>query len=140
MWLYNGEETLQLPETTVGFVYIITNNLTDRKYIGKKLSKFSKTKYKVITQKNGIKKKKKIKSQIDSDWLDYYGSSDELTADVVKLGKENFTREIIRLCFSKTELSYYEAKMQFDHDVLLSDKWYNSWIMVRVRKTKTLTL
>jgi len=140
MWLYNGEETLQLPETTVGFVYIITNNLTDRKYIGKKLSKFSKTKYKVITQKNGIKKKKKIKSQIDSDWLDYYGSSDELTADVVKLGKENFTREIVRLCFSKTELSYYEAKMQFDHDVLLSDKWYNSWIMVRVRKTKTLTL
>lgn len=140
MWLYNGEETLQLPETTVGFVYIITNNLTDRKYIGKKLSKFSKTKYKVITQKNGIKKKKKIKSQIDSDWLDYYGSSDELTADVVKLGKENFTREIVRLCFSKTELSYYEAKMQFDHDVLLSDKWYNSWIMVRVRKTKTLIL
>ena len=140
MWLYNGEETLQLPETTVGFVYVITNNLTDRKYIGKKLSKFSKTKYKVITQKNGIKKKKKIKSQIDSDWLDYYGSSDELTADVVKLGKENFTREIVRLCFSKTELSYYEAKMQFDYDVLLSDKWYNSWIMVRVRKTKTLIL
>lgn len=140
MWLYKGEETLQLPETTVGFVYIITNNLTDRKYIGKKLSKFSKTKYKVITQKNGIKKKKKIRSQIDSDWLDYYGSSDELTADVVKLGKENFTREIVRLCFSKTELSYYEAKMQFDHDVLLSDKWYNSWIMVRVRKTKTLTI
>ena len=140
MWLYNGEETLQLPETTVGFVYVITNNLTDRKYIGKKLSKFSKTKYKVITQKNGIKKKKKIRSQIDSDWLDYYGSSDELTADVVKLGKENFTREIVRLCFSKTELSYYEAKMQFDHDVLLSDKWYNSWIMVRVRKTKTLTI
>ena len=140
MWLYKGEETLQLPETTVGFVYIITNNLTDRKYIGKKLSKFSKTKYKVITQKNGIKKKKKIRSQIDSDWLDYYGSSDELTADVVKLGKENFTREIVRLCFSKTELSYYEAKMQFDYDVLLSDKWYNSWIMVRVRKTKTLIL
>ena len=140
MWLYKGEETLQLPETTVGFVYIITNNLTDRKYIGKKLSKFSKTKYKVITQKNGIKKKKKIRSQIDSDWLDYYGSSDELTADVVKLGKDNFTREIVRLCFSKTELSYYEAKMQFDHDVLLSDKWYNSWIMVRVRKTKTLTI
>ena len=68
VWLYESQPVDQLPEECVGFVYLITNNLTGRKYIGKKLAKFSKTTYKVVKLKNGNKKKKKIRSKIESDW------------------------------------------------------------------------
>lgn len=136
-WLYENTQIDQLPDTCVGFVYMITNQLSGRMYIGKKLSKFSKTTYKVITQKNGIKKHKRIRSKIDSDWLTYYGSSDELNKDIKTLGSHNFSREILRYCNSKNELSYYEAKYQFDYDVLLDEsKWYNGWISVKVRRFK----
>jgi hypothetical protein len=101
-------------------------------YIGKKLSKFSKTTYKVVKQKNGIKKKKKIRSKIDSDWRDYYGSSPELNKDVELLGKENFTREILHYCASKAICSYIEAREQFDRKVLESTNYYNGQISVRV--------
>jgi len=72
-WLYQNTPVETLPETCVGFVYLITNNLSGRKYIGKKLAKFSKTTYRTVKQKNGIKKRKKIHSKIDSDWQEYYG-------------------------------------------------------------------
>jgi hypothetical protein len=121
-----------LPEDCVGFVYLITNNLTGRKYVGKKLAKFSKTTYKTVKLKNGTKKKKKIRSKIDSDWQEYYGSSPNLTADVEKLGKENFTRQILHYCKSKAETSYIEAREQFDRKVLESQEYYNGHISVRV--------
>ena len=81
-WIYQNVPVLELPEDCVGFVYQITNLTNDRKYIGKKLAKFSRTTYKTIKLKNGNKKKRKIRSKIDSDWQDYYGSSPELTKDV----------------------------------------------------------
>jgi hypothetical protein len=40
-WLYQDTPVETLPEECVGFVYQITNNLSGRKYIGKKLAKFS---------------------------------------------------------------------------------------------------
>ena len=101
-------------------------------YVGKKLAKFSKTTYKIIKQKNGTKKKKKIRSKIDSDWLEYYGSSIELNKDVELLGRDNFTREILFLCKSKAECSYIEAREQFARKVLESDDFYNGQISVRV--------
>ena len=131
-WEYQGEIVTELPEDCVGFVYIITNVLTGRKYIGKKLAKFSKTTYKVVKLKNGTKKRKKIKSKIDSDWQEYYGSSPNLTADIDKLGKENFKREILHYCNSKAQTSYLEAKEQFLRQVLESDEYYNGHIQVRV--------
>jgi hypothetical protein len=131
-WLYQGNIVDQLPDDCVGFVYLITNNLNGRKYIGKKLAKFSKTSYKVVKLKNGSKKKKKIRSKIDSDWQDYYGSSPNLTEDINKLGKENFTREILYYCTSKAETSYIEAKEQFARQVLESEEYYNGHIQVRV--------
>ena len=137
MWIYQNTIVETLPEDCAGFVYCITNTETGRKYIGKKLSMFSKTKYKMVTLKSGIKKRKKIKSKVDSDWMEYYGSSLELSADVKCLGVDSFTREILRFCGSKTELSYYEAKLQFEYDVLLdASAWYNAWISVRIRKFK----
>lgn len=132
MWTYQNTIVEELPDDCVGFVYLITNKANSRMYIGKKLAKFSKTTYKTVTQKNGVKKKKKIKSKIDSDWMDYYGSSIELNKDVESLGKDNFTREILFFCKSKAECSYIEAREQFTRRVLESDDYYNGQISVRV--------
>ena len=96
-WFYQNSLVEALPEDCVGFVYIITNISNNKKYIGKKLAKFSKTTYKTVKLKNGNKKKKKIRSKIDSDWQEYYGSSPNLTEDINKLGKDNFKREILLL-------------------------------------------
>ena len=134
-WLYQDTPVETLPEECVGFVYLIKNNLSGRKYIGKKLAKFSKTTYKIVKQKNGIKKRKKIRSKVDSDWREYYGSSPELTADIITLGTENFSREILFYCNSKSECSYVEAKEQFQRKVLESTDYYNGHIQVRVHKS-----
>jgi hypothetical protein len=131
-WIYESNQIETLPEDCVGFVYLITNKLSGRKYIGKKLAKFSKTTYRMVKLKNGKKKRKKIKGKIDSDWQTYYGSSPELTRDVLALGVENFSREILYHCKSKSECSYIEAREQFKNRVLESDDWYNGHIQVRV--------
>ena len=131
-WLFENQQIKTLPEDCVGFVYLITNNLSGRKYVGKKLAKFSKTTYKVIKQKNGIKKRKKIRSKVDSDWQLYYGSNIELNEDIKKLGSENFTREILYYCRSKAECSYVEAREQFTRKVLENNDYYNGQIVCRI--------
>jgi hypothetical protein len=130
-WLYNGDEfTSEMIGDSYGFVYVITNSVDNKRYIGKKLFWSSKTK---------MVKKKKKRFKVESDWKEYFGSNKELQEDVVRHGSDNFTRDIVRLCRSKGECSYYEAKMQFDKDVLISDEYYNSWIMVKVHKNHLLT-
>jgi hypothetical protein len=131
-WTYQGSPVLELPDDCVGFVYVITNRVSGRKYIGKKLAKFAKTTYRVVKLKNGTKKKKKIRSKIDSDWQTYYGSNEELNRDVAALGADQFTREIMYYCRSKAECSYIEAREQFTHKVLESQDYYNGQISVRV--------
>ena len=131
-WTYQGNPVETLPEDCVGFVYLITNTVTGRKYIGKKLAKFAKTSYKVVKLKNGTKKKKRVRSKIDSDWLTYYGSNEELNKDVAAMGADQFTREIMYYCRSKAECSYIEAREQFTHKVLESQDYYNRQISVRV--------
>ncbi len=138
IWTHNNEEITELPEDCVGFVYIITNLTNNKKYIGKKLAKFSKTTYKTVKLKNGTKKKKKIRSKIDSDWQTYYGSNEQLNKDVQTLGKENFKREILFYCKSKAECSYIEAREQFNHRVLESTEYYNGQISVRVHGSHIL--
>jgi hypothetical protein len=141
VWLHENIQIENLPNDCVGFVYLITNNVSGRKYIGKKLAKFSKTTYKTVKLKNGNKKRKKIKSKVDSDWQLYYGSNDQLKQDILALGAGNFTREILFYCKSKAECSYIEAREQFNHRVLESDDWYNGQIVCRIhgshiKKTK----
>ena len=137
-WTYKKKPVETLPEECIGFVYIITNVTSGRKYIGKKLAKFAKTTYKVVQLKNGTKKKKKIRSKVDSDWRDYYGSSDALTKDVEALGTDNFSREILFYCTSKAECSYIEAREQFKYKVLESADYYNGHIAVRVHGSHIL--
>ena len=117
-WIFENNQIESLPEECIGFVYCITNNLTGRKYIGKKLAKFSKTTYRIVKQKNGTKKKKRIRSKIESDWQQYYGSNIELNQDIKNLGSDKFTREILYYCRSKAECSYIEAREQFTRKVL----------------------
>ena len=125
-WLYNGEPFVD-KGSHYGFVYIITNNITKRKYIGKKF--FWTTKRKQVN-----KKRKTYK--VESDWQEYWSSSEELQEDVSQLGKENFTREIIHLCQTKGNTNYLEAKEQFIQGVLEDkDAWYNAWIMIKVRRS-----
>lgn len=126
-WTYNNKD---FTETEIGdnygFVYIITNTLTGKKYIGKKFFYSARTK---------VIKGKKKRYKIFSDWQTYYGSNTELQNDVKMHGESAFTREIIHLCKSKGECGYLEAKEQFDRSVLESNDYYNTWIMVRVRKS-----
>ena len=125
-WLYQNQIVEEIPEGCIGFVYLITNLQTGQKYIGKKLAQFKRT-------KPPLKGKKlKRRSVVESDWRDYWGSSDRLNADVQALGPENFTREILYYCTSKAEMSYIEAREQFDRRVLESDEYYNGIINCRV--------
>ena len=125
-WTFDGKVIDELPDDCEGFVYLITNLKTKQKYIGKKLAKFKTTKPPLKGKKNKRRGKK------ESDWRDYWGSSDRLQADVAELGENNFTREILYLCRSRAEMSYIEAREQFDRRVLESDEYYNGIINVRV--------
>ena len=127
-WLYKNKEVVDIPAEFIGFVYLITNTTNNRKYIGKKLTQFKRSKKPLKGRTN------KRRYTVESDWKDYYGSSDELSADVEQLGKDKFKREILFWCTSKSELSYIEAREQFSHKVLESRDWYNGHIRVRVHQ------
>lgn len=137
MWYLNDvvieslEDILIEEPKCIGFIYLITNKLNNKQYVGKKLLRFKKTKQ--------VKNKKKS-ILVESDWQTYWSSSDEVKSDVFKYGEENFKREILNLCISKSQLSYWESKWQFQLDVLLyPDKFYNGWISCRIRRAHLLT-
>lgn len=126
MWTYNDNEYNETPEEYQGFVYIITELDTDKKYIGKKF--FWKPKTLPVTKK----RKRRVKTRVESDWRKYYGSSKEVQQLLELKGSDNFKRVILRLCKTKGECSYYEAKHQFDNDVLLRDDYYNEFIGCKI--------
>jgi len=115
-------------EDYMGFIYLIINKVNGRKYVGKKIF-WNKRKSKPL------KGKKRCRRSIhESDWREYNGSSKELLQDIDKFGIQKFDKIIIKLCKNKWEMAYYEAKYQFDNDVLLDKNWYNGWISVKLGK------
>jgi hypothetical protein len=123
-----------VPEDAFGFIYEIVNTINGKKYIGKKQMK---RKIRRLPLKG---KKRKRVDYVDSDWKIYTGSSDTLNIDIAANGKDKFVFKILKFCNSKFELSYFEAKMQFEKDVLLSEDYYNGIINCRIGKPPKLFL
>jgi len=130
MWIFNKKPFIEILEEFNSFVYIIErlNINEDNKspifYIGKK----------------NFYRKLKIKGKIiieESDWNNYYGSSDYLEKDIIKYGKENFKRTILYLCRTQGDSGYLEAKEQINRNVLLIENnyklYYNRNIFGRYR-------
>lgn len=131
-WIYKDKVVEEIPDGIEAFVYLITNNTNNKKYIGKKLTTRKVTKPPLKGRKN------KRRTKVESDWRDYWGSSDHLKEDVATLGEDQFTREILYYCASRGIASYIEAREQFEREVLLSDDYYNGIINVRVGGSKIL--
>lgn len=124
-WLLD-EKLTQLDELPFGFIYIITNNISNRKYIGKKQC--------ITTKKRPPLKGKKNKrhEKVETDWKSYTSSSNDVNNDIKSIGIHNFTFKIVKYCNSKWELSYHEAKIQFEREVLLTNEYYNGIINLRI--------
>ena len=132
MWYYNNELFELTPEEYQGFVYQITALHTNKKYIGKK--NFWKPKILPINKT----RKRRVRTRVESDWKTYFSSSSQIQKLVEESGEEKFKREILKLCKTKGEMSYYEAKLQFENNVLFRDDYYNEFIGCRVH-SKHLT-
>lgn len=126
MWYMNNIEFTDAPDDIEGFVYVITDKRNNKKYVGKK-------KFWSVTRKPPLKgKTRKRVVRKESDWMKYYGSSELVNQLLVEHGEDNFHREIIHLCKTKGEMSYLEAKEQFDRNVLLNDEYYNEFIGCKI--------
>lgn len=125
-WTYNNAPvTQELLDDHWGFVYVIRNKVSGRRYVGKKF--FTKAGYRTV-------KGKRKKIRLASDWETYYGSNKVLLEDVEKLGADQFERYIIRLCKNKSECTYWETHFIFQFEALLSDRWYNEWVSCKISK------
>ena len=133
MWYYNEQVFDQTPEEYHGFVYLITDLSNNKKYIGKKF--FWKPKTLPVTKT----RKRRVKTRVESDWRDYYGSSIEVKQLVEQNGGESFKREILRFCKTKGECSYYELREQMVRDVLLKpDEYYNAFVGGKIHRNHVL--
>jgi hypothetical protein len=131
-WILN--ENVKIDETTFGFIYEITNDVTNKKYIGKKQCQ-SRIKRKPLKGK----KRNRI-DYVESDWKSYTSSSNEINEEIKKIGKENFTFKILRTCDSKWALAYFEIKEQIDREVLFKDEYLNGIINCRIGKAPKLEM
>jgi len=134
-WTYLGKpfESEDINEY-YGFIYRITNTVNGHDYVGRKY-------FKTIKKRPPLKgKKNKRRETVETDWKEYWGSSPRLQADIDKLGKDKFTREIIHLCESRGETNYLEAYYQFKENVLLRENNYNGIIQIRLGKNSVKDL
>ena len=125
MWFYNDKEFNPAEydvNNLAGFVYLITDLKNNKKYVGKK-NLWSVRK---LPPLKGQKRRRTKK--LESDWQNYFGSNEEVKMLVENDGRERFKREILRLCKSKGEMTYFEMKEQIDREVLFRDDYYNEFI------------
>lgn len=133
MWTFEGDPITDPPADMAGFVYEITNTVTGRRYLGKKVF------WSAVVRPPLKGKTRRRRSLKESDWQTYYGSNDVLNEDVRTLGHAAFSRVILRMCRTKSEMSYYEAKYQFDADAILCPTYYNGWISVKITRSHMKT-
>jgi hypothetical protein len=115
-WHFEGRpvtEISDMPEGTIGFIYMITNKDTNEFYIGKK-SLYS---HRTLPPLKGYKRKRKVIKE--SKWRDYSSSNKSVQewTDVYK--------KILKYCKSKKALTYYELKEQFRHECLEREESLN---------------
>jgi len=136
MWNYKEKEitTEDIPSSAIGFIYRITNLIDNRMYIGKKLLTKAGKKKPLMLKDGTLSTKRNTKTRTESDWKNYFSSCDELKADVKKLGKDNFKREIICFTYSLITHTYLENKYLYVNEVLESDNYYNANISNRLFK------
>lgn len=128
-WIYQGLEfTSEMIKDFQGFVYLLENTSNGKKYIGKKYFVKPKVLPKTKTRK------RRVRTVVESDWKDYYGSNEELKSDLLTESKTNIVRTILRLCKTKGECSYYEIKEQLAVDALLKEEYYNSFIGCKIHR------
>ena len=125
----------RFPENCVGFVYKITNIKTGKFYIGKK-SLYSNIRKK-LTKKElaelsgpGRKPTKKLVTS-ESNWLVYWGSNKGILQEIKEEGTDSFRKEILKFCFNKKQLTYWEVHYQCINEVLLTDKSYNDNVLAK---------
>lgn len=113
-WIYDGKEVdLKTLDGFFGFVYLIQDTETGKKYIGRKYI------WSMRKEKGSTRRKRK-----ESDWQEYYSSNEELK-QIGKETPERLHREILHLCKNRGECNYLEVAEQFKRDVLHSDDYMN---------------
>lgn len=125
-WTYKGHPfTPDMIGDSYGFVYCITNTLTNKSYYGKKFF----TKAKTLRRKTRNKK-----LRVESDWQSYWGSNELLQSDIAQFGVDHCRREILQLCRSRGECTYWETYYIFQSHALLSDQYYNHWVSCKIHR------
>lgn len=128
-WTYQGKPIVVNPEGAIGFIYLLTTTIPINgatKYIGRKM---------LYRTKTTTKKGKKTKTQVDSDWKDYWSSSPEILKYIEEHGTDGITREVLLYVNGKGELAYAEECMLYHSNAIISKDYINGNIRSKVFRT-----
>lgn len=126
-WLYDGKpfDSSHIGDF-YGFVYLLENPSTNKKYIGKKF-------FWTRTTRSVKGKKKRVTKE--SDWKSYYGSNELLKQELnEQANHQTVKRTILHLCRTKGECSYFEIKEQLAVDALLKEEYYNAFVGCKIHR------
>jgi len=133
-WIYKKQKIIVPPEHAIGFVYMIKNKINNKKYFGQKVL-FNK-----ITKKPLKGKNNKRHFKVQSDWIFYFGSCEELKKDIQLYGEDNFDRIILLFVDSKVLLNYFETWIQMYYGVLFKpNEFYNGIINCRISRSQIIS-